>query len=254
MTTVSGSVRAALLAAAMTLAACDSAPTGAQPAPGASTPNYDRAALIDYLVDNPDIIEEAIGAFQGRMRGEVIADNRAAIETPFPGAVQGAEDADVTIVEFFDYACPYCKRSHGDVQRLLKEDPKLRVVYRNMPVLGPNSRRAAEVALAAAQEGKYSAFHNEFFEDERRNSDEKIRDVATDVGMAPGIVDLARNREAVTSEIDKNLALARQLNIGGTPAYVIGDEMVDGAVGYDALKSAVERARRSKASASAATR
>ena len=112
-------------------------------------------AVKDAILANPEVIPEAINRLQQREVEKLLASNREAIETPFAGAWTGAKDADVVLVEFFDYNCPYCRQSVADVERLLAEDPKLKVVYRDMPVLGPDSERFARASLSAAEQGRY---------------------------------------------------------------------------------------------------
>ena len=202
-----------------------------------------EAIVREYILANPEIIPEAITVLQQRQRSGTIEQMRSDLETPFAGAWAGANDADVVMVEFFDYNCPYCRRSNADVQRLLKEDPKLKVVWREMPVLGAPSRKAAEVSLAAAKVGRFREYHDAMFDDARRVGDGKIEDIAGDAGLPARIVDGASDAPDIRVEIDRNLAMARQLGVTGTPAYVIGDQMIDGAAGYEALKAAVAEAR-----------
>ncbi len=116
-----------------------------------------------YLLENPEIIPEAMQRLQARESARTIDSQRAALETPFAGAWAGAKDGDVVLVEFFDYACAYCRKSNPDVDRLLREDPKLKVVWREWPVLGPDSESAARVSLAAARQGRFKPFHDHMF-------------------------------------------------------------------------------------------
>src|SRR3546814_18464552 len=123
-----------------------------------------ETVIRDYLLSHPEIIPEAVKRLQERQVSDVIETNREAIETPFEGAWAGAKDGDVVLVEFFDYACPYCKASVADVKRLLAEDPKLKVVCRDLPVLGDNSREAAVASLPAARQGPTADFDPRPFE------------------------------------------------------------------------------------------
>lgn len=209
--------------------------------PGA--PTGDRAAteaiVRDYLLANPEIIPQAMENLAGKQAGAAIAANRAAFETPFAGAWAGAEDGDVVLVEFFDYACGFCRRSNPDVARLLAEDDRLKVVWRELPVLGPDSQAAAEISLAAAKQGKFKAFHDALFEAGRptaANVAAAARAVGIDGRVAPA---------EVQAEIGKNVELARGIGASGTPTFVVGDRVLQGAVGYDALKAAIAEARAS---------
>lgn len=197
----------------------------------------------DYILENPEILQQAAQRLRQREVAGAIEANREALETPFASAWAGNEDGDVVLVEFFDYACPYCRRAHEDVQRLLSEDDNLKVVWRQMPVLGPGSRDAAEAALAAAKAGRYRAYHNAMFEDPRRVTAEKAASIAGEVGLDSNALVSAEDSQAIRAEIDTNLGLARALGVSGTPAYFIGDQRIDGAAGYDALKAAIAAAR-----------
>ena len=132
---------------------------------GTSVPvaTNDRAAIEkivhDYILSHPEILPQAMDNLRAREVAKVVKENRSAIETPFAGAWEGAADADVTVVQFFDYNCTYCRAALPDVEKLLSTDKRVRVVYREFPVLGPDSENAARVSLAAAKAGKYAAFH-----------------------------------------------------------------------------------------------
>lgn len=196
-----------------------------------------EAIVHDYILAHPEIIPEAMQRLQERQIAQVIEDNRAALETPFAGAWAGAEDGDVVLVEFFDYACAFCRQSNPDIERLLKEDPKLKVVWRELPVLGPGSEAASHVSLAAAKEGDFRAFHDRLFA-LGRPTDANIAEARRAAGVTGTVPDAA-----VRAEIDKNFELARAVGATGTPTFVVGDRVLQGAVGYDALKAAIADAR-----------
>ena len=139
---------------------------------------------------------------------------------------------------FYDYACGYCRKSNPDIDRLVAEDKGVRVVFREFPILGPDSVAAARVALAASKGGKFTAFHDGLFEAGRPNS-ETIALVANRLGMTP---DQARD-PAIEAEIAKNMNLAGQLGATGTPLFIVGDKVMNSAVGYDVMKDAVAAAR-----------
>jgi protein-disulfide isomerase len=204
----------------------------------------DKAAIEkivrDYILEHPEILPEAMQRLQEREIAKAVAANRRQIETPFASAWEGAAQPDVTIVEFFDYNCGYCRSAVADVDRLLKEDPKLRIVYREFPVLGPDSEVAARASLAAAKAGKYPAFHRALFAAGRVDS-ASIARVSRSLGIDPE----GAGAEAQT-EIAANLSLQRALDLRGTPSWVIGNKVLGGAVGYDALKAAVAEARAKK--------
>ena len=203
----------------------------------------DKAAIgqivHDYVLEHPEILPEAMNRLQERHSAKLVVEHRKAIERPFGGAWAGAADGDVTLVEFTDFACGFCRASLPAVTKLLAEDPKLKVVYREIPILSPASTAAARVALAAATPERYGIFRRTLYE-AGPPTPETIAAAAASAAIDPA----AGNSAAVGAEIDDNLALARALGIGGTPSFVIGDRMISGAVGYDALKEAVTAARK----------
>jgi protein-disulfide isomerase len=169
----------------------------------------------------------------------VLAANRAEIETPFASSWKGAAKPEVTLVEFFDYACPYCKASNPHVDRLLQEDKGLRVVYRELPILGPESVTAARLSLEASKLGRFAQFHDTLWA-AGRPAPETIGRAAASAGIAP----TPQNDPVAEDELKRNFALAGKLGATGTPLFVIGDKVLNGAVGYDTLKQAIAEARK----------
>jgi len=198
----------------------------------------------DYLLANPEILPEAMEVLQQREQLARIEPLRSELETPFPGAVLGNPTGSVTLVEFTDYACTYCRQSVADVAALVASNPDLKVVIREYPILRPESVDAARMALAAAQQGRYARFHDAMFR-LGPPSAETIEAAATEAG-----VDLARARAAIATgafdgQLQSNAQLAAQLGISGTPGWVVGDKALNGAVGPQRLGEAIEEARRS---------
>jgi protein-disulfide isomerase len=201
-------------------------------------------ATRDYLLANPEVLPQAIEVLQQREQLALIEPLRGELETPFPGAVLGNPQGSVTLVEFSDYACTYCRQSVADVASLVAADPDLKVVIREYPILRPESVDAARMALAAAQQGKYARFHDAMFRLGPPTA-ETIEAAAKESG-----VDLARARAAIAtgafdSQLQANAQLAAQLGISGTPGWVIGDRALNGAVGRAEIGEAIEEARRS---------
>jgi protein-disulfide isomerase len=202
----------------------------------------DRTAIEkivhEYIVQHPEVVTEALQELERRELAKAVEANRASIETPFAGAWEGAKDADVTVVQFFDYNCGYCRAALPNIDKLLAEDKKLRVVYREFPVLGPDSENAARVSLAAAQAGKYAEFHRAVYA-AGRPEPATVEKVAKQLGIGTSF---ASDPKAQT-EIDANIALARPLRLTGTPSWVIGDQVFVGNVEFATLKKAVADAR-----------
>ena len=198
-------------------------------------------AVREALIADPSMLVDASNALRDRQYMPVIAANRIALETPFASSWKGAAKPDVTLVEFYDYACGYCRKSIPDIERLLAEDKGLRVVFRELPILGPNSVAAARVALAASKAGKFAAYHDALYA-EGSPTPETIAAVAGKLGV-PGAPQDAPEYE---TELKHNFQLAGQLGATGTPLFVIGDRVINSAAGYTVLKKAVDDARAAK--------
>jgi protein-disulfide isomerase len=192
----------------------------------------------DALIANPEMLVEAGNALRDRQYAETLSPIRASIERPFHSSWKGAEKPDVTLTYFYDYACGYCRQSNPDIERLLKEDKGLRVVYRELPILGPESVAAARVSLAASKAGKFAAYHDALYAAGRPSS-EAIALAA----RAAGVPAQPADDPAQEAELKANMALAGQLGATGTPLFVVGDRVINSAAGYDALKEAVKAAR-----------
>lgn len=191
----------------------------------------------DYILNNGEILPEAMERLRQRQASAAVSQHRAALETPYHGAWAGAEDGDVVLVQFFDYACGYCRAANPDIERLLREDPQLKVVWRDYPVLGPASEAAAAASLAAARAGQFRLFHDRLFA-AGRPTEGTIAAASQSLGLAPATLDV----EART-ELQRNFELGRAVGATGTPTFVIGDRVLEGAVGYDALRDAIRTAR-----------
>lgn len=196
----------------------------------------------DYLLEHPEILPEAMDVLQRRQTEELLAGVRSTVETPFPGAILGNPNGKVTLVEFTDFACGYCRQSLPDVQALVAKNPDLRIVVRELPIISPASPDAARMGLAAAEQGKYPAFHDAMFAAGQLDS-QTIEAVARSVGLD---MDRARKFAAsptVVAEINRNFDLANRLGFTGTPSWVAGNRIITGAVGISRLSEAVQAAR-----------
>lgn len=207
---------------------------------GGAVAYVSRESVRDYLLENPEVLPEAMDRLREREAARVISANRASLETPFGSAWAGAPDGDVILVEFFDYACGYCRKSNGDIDRLLREDPRLKVVWREWPVLGADSEAAARASLAAAQAGRFKPFYDTLFE-AGRPTPEALAKARSAVGLTGELPAAAGDRE-----LERNFQLARNLEATGTPTFVVGDQIFQGAVGYETLRDAIKEARAKK--------
>jgi protein-disulfide isomerase len=214
--------------------------------------------IREYLIANPEVLQDAMIEFEKRQAVAEAAKHKAAVKENADELFQskhqvtaGNPQGDVTFVEFFDYNCGYCKRAMSDMFDLMKEDPKLKVVLKEFPVLGPGSVEAAQVAVAVRLQDKdgkkYLQFHQKLLGGRGQADKARALAVAKEVGF-----DMARiERDMASDEVKKSLAesfsLAEKLGLNGTPSYVIGDAVVVGAVGLDSLKEKVNTARCGKA-------
>jgi protein-disulfide isomerase len=244
------------LAAAMALGAMLAIPFIASVGAAEFTPQQRKAIeeiIHDYLTNNPDLMLDVLQAAQDKLKGEsrekaaaaLVEHRRELLEDP-DAPVGGNPKGDVSLVEFFDYRCPYCKQVVPAIDALLAKDKQLRFVYKELPVLGPDSVRAARAALAAGKQGKYEAMHRALMAVKGQIDEPAIMKVAASVGL-----DVERLKvDMAAPEIDRalkaNVKLAEVLDIRGTPGFVIGDEIVPGAVSQDTLKQLIDAARQRK--------
>lgn len=202
-----------------------------------------EALVRSYILAHPEILPEAMDKLQARETEARLAPLRGAVETPFPGAILGNPAGKVTLVEFTDFACTYCRSSVADIEALVKNNPDLRVVVRELPIIAPESEPAARMGLAAASQGRYAAFHKAMFSGERP-SNTSIAAAASAAGIDSAAAAAFMQAPGVRQELERNLGLARQLGINGTPAWSVGGKLLTGAVGRDALQQAVNAARK----------
>ena len=210
-----------------------------------------EAIIHDYLMQNPDVLIEALKAAEEEANRDsdaraavVLKDRRAEVFDDPASPVGGNPQGDVTIVEFFDYRCPYCKQVQPSLQALLDQDRKLRFVYKEMPVLGAPSVTAAHAALAARLQGKYEHFHSAMMATKGQITDEVVYQVAGSVGLDVDRLKHDMTAPEIEQAVKANLALAKALDIRGTPGFIIGDHIVPGAIDLDALKELVADTRK----------
>jgi protein-disulfide isomerase len=190
------------------------------------------------MMADPQILVDTSEALRDRQYEPVLAQHRAEIETPFATSWKGSAKPDVTLVEFYDYACPYCKASNPAIERLISEDPGLRVFYRELPILGEESVEAARLSLAASKAGRFAQFHDAMWEAGR-----PAPDTLAVASQAAGVPAKPADSPEIEAELKKNFQLAGALGATGTPLFVIGDRVINSAVTYEELKKAVEDAR-----------
>lgn len=212
-----------------------------------------EAVIHDYLLKHPEVVLQAMQELQARQDKEekaqqaaALKDNRRALLANPDDPVMGNPKGDVTVVEFFDYQCGYCKRVFPSLMDTVKADGKVRVVMKELPVLGPASIVAARHALAAKMQGqaKYDAFHNTMMAARGPVTEDSIAAAAKTAGLDVAKLAADARRPEIEQQLRANMELASTLGISGTPAFVIGDTLIPGAVEAPVLKKAIEDARK----------
>lgn len=207
----------------------------------------------DYLIRNPEILIEMSGELEKRQAAaqetavrNAIAANAGSIYRSEADFTVGNPNGDVTVVEFFDYNCSYCRRAMPDLVRLIENDPKVRVVLKEFPILRRESEGAARVALAAGKQGKYFELHRALFEANGLKSEEVALKLAADLGLDVDRLKADMNGADVTKTLEDARALAQRLGVQGTPFYLIGDRVLPGAPEdlYEQLVARVEDVRK----------
>jgi protein-disulfide isomerase len=204
-----------------------------------------------YLLKNPEVINEMVDILQAKQeeervkkQKEVIAKHRDELFNPPEATVIGNVKGDVTVVEFFDYNCGYCKSMFPAVMETLREDGKIKLVLKELPILGPSSETAARAALAARKQGKYSEFHQALLGHKGALNDGLIMTIAKDTGLNVEQLQKDMKDASVRDVIDRNRDLARDLQITGTPAVFVGEAFYPGAIDKEQLKALVADARK----------
>lgn len=207
----------------------------------------------DYLIKNPEVILEIQSALQTKMAEEeaartkeLVATNAKEIYRHPSAAVAGNPDGDVTVVEFFDYNCGYCKRGFADVAKLIENDPKVRFVFKEFPILSKDSEEVSKLALAARLQGKYWEFHRALLSLKGRATEATALDLASKIGLDVERLKADRNDPSVQEELDRVQDLANKMGINGTPHFLVGNESVGGAPEnlYDLLSEKVSAFRK----------
>jgi protein-disulfide isomerase len=244
--------RVAVLAGAL-LAAGAAAAQG----PGAAfTPEQRQAigeVVKEYLLKNPEVLQEAIAELERRQaetqkvaQASALSQSRDALLNSPRDYAAGNPSGDLTLVEFFDYNCGYCKRALTDLQALMKADPKLKVVLKDFPVLGPESVEASRVALAVKKQlkgEKLFEYHVKLMETRGRVNGERAIAVAKDMGVDTARLQKDMEAPEVKATLQENVSLGDKLGLSGTPAFVIGNEVISGAVGLEPMRRTVAGVR-----------
>ena len=202
----------------------------------------------DYLVENPDVIVEVLQILQTRQqaaqqRPQQPQIDMAVVYNEGMDPVAGNPEGSVTVVEFFDYQCPFCKRMSTSIPRLLESDTDIRFVYKEFPVFGDESTYAARAALASQKQGLYEDYHLALMKNRGRLSNRVVIKLAERVGLDVDQLKADMEAPEIIGTIEENYRLARQLGIRGTPAFIINDELVSGAMDINTMRRLIESKR-----------
>jgi protein-disulfide isomerase len=213
-----------------------------------------ESIIKEYLLKNPEILREALVELETRQRDaervaqkKALEEQQAALVSDKGSIVVGNPSGDVTLVEFFDYNCGYCKKSLADMQALLKSDPKLKVVLRDFPILGPDSIEASKIAMAVKQHlkgDKYFDYHVRLMSSRGRAGKDRALEVAKEMGLDTAKLASEADSQPVTQGIQLTMQIAEALAINGTPAFILGDEVIAGAVGEEPMRRAIQSVRK----------
>jgi protein-disulfide isomerase len=216
----------------------------------ASSDDFTDAVIERYIRTHPEVIVQSLQAMDAKREAEQRERQKVALaakqseligdpESPVSGNPKG----EITLVEFYDYRCGYCKKAASAVTELQKQDPRVRVVYKDFPILGEPSVLAAKAALASQAQGKHQTFHEALLASQADMSKEDILKIAANVGLDPKRLETDMAHPKWQAAIDQNRALAQELGISGTPGFIVGTELVPGMLDLNGLKELIARAR-----------
>jgi protein-disulfide isomerase len=244
-------IRLGLTAALALLLAASAAPMRAAEPLSAEQRQQIEGVLRDYLMQHPEFLLEALQAAEDKMKAaeegrakQALGERRRDLLEDAAAPVGGNPKGDVTVVEFFDYRCPYCKQVHPAIVQLLGEDKQLRFVYKEFPILGKDSTYAGKAALAAHRQDKYEPFHNALMSLKGGLSEEIVLKTAASVGLDVERLKSDMAKPEIEAALKRTYDLAQALEIRGTPAFVIGGKLLPGAVDVATLKKTVAEARK----------
>ena len=232
------------------------------PSPGPVTAPGLDGAVQGFIMRHPEVVIESVARLQAKqqqaqpgapdqaVRAAIMAHHAELLNDPTSQSV-GNPNGDVTVVLFFDYRCPYCKQGITEEKALLSSDPNLKIVYKEFPILGPQSITASRAALASVRQGKYLAFHDAMMASHGAFADEDIFSMAQDAGIDVNRLLTDMNGDDITAILRANFALAQSLGINGTPAYVVGGRLLGGVTSATDFKQLVAEARMEQAAGTA---
>ena len=242
-------LRAVLLFTVTVLAMGLTLPAWAESPSVPAQPALDQA-IEQYIRSHPEVIQQALQSLEVKRQKDeklrikqAIATHQEELLRDPASPVSGNVNGDVTVIEFFDYRCGYCKRVASAVTQLQKDEPGVRVVYKDFPILGEVSVFGARAALAAREQGKHQAFHEALLASENELTEEEVLAIAQRVGLDVKKLEVGLQAPEWQAAIDRNRALAKLLGISGTPGFIVGSEVYSGTLELTGLKALVAKAR-----------
>lgn len=203
-----------------------------------------------YIMDHPEVILNSVNEYQrtgmAKEQASAIARNKRKIFQNSLSPVAGDPDGDITVVEFFDYNCGYCKRVVDDVNKLITSDNNVKVIFKEFPILGPTSETAARWALAAHNQNKYVEFHTAVMNASGRLDEDKLIGIANDLDLNIEKMRKDAQSQQITDYIEETRALAQEIGITGTPGFIVEDEVFPGAIEYDSMQDIIADKRAEK--------
>jgi protein-disulfide isomerase len=210
-----------------------------------------QGIVKDYLLKNPEIIREALIELERRTaeaeknrQKKLVAENQALLTDPKYAHIAGNEKGDITVVEFFDYNCPYCRQSLKDIEKLMDADKNVRVILKEYPILGKASTTAAMAALASRKQGKYMEFHTALLSAKGRINDEQITKIAKSVGLDVEKLKADMKSADVIEAHKKNMEVGQKLGINGTPTFIFNDQVIPQVLPFEAMQQLIARIRK----------
>ncbi|UVK53255.1 DsbA family protein [Mesorhizobium sp. AR02] len=209
--------------------------------------------IHDYILAHPEVLVQALQSLDDRQREAEAAQAKQVLKARADdifrdkqSPIGGNADGNVTLVEFFDYNCPYCRQMAPIMDQAAADDPQLKIVYKEFPILGPDSMFAAKAALASERQGKYGAFHKALFGSKTRVTESVVLKIAAEAGLDVARMKTDMQQPDIQALIDRNTELAQALRITGTPGFVVGDQIFPGATDLETMKKLIRQARAGK--------
>ena len=205
--------------------------------------NEIKKMIRNYILEYPEIIPEAVEVLRSRQNISRIKDSQNLLYNDGYSFVAGNKNGDVTLVEFYDYNCGYCKQVPDVLARLIEEDKNLKVIFKELPILAETSQFASVAAMASMKQGKFSKFHSAMMKNKRALTEDLILKIATDSGIDEAQLLIDMEDPKIEENIMKTKYLVQNIGVSGTPGFVIGNQIIPGYISYDKLKNIVDSER-----------